>query len=299
MEINNNVRILIIDDEPDICKLLDLVIAKSGMKSESFIEQTAAMNRVKEAHFDVVLLDVRIHNICGLSLIPGIRECHNDIKIIVMTGYADKETAIKALKSGAFDFLEKPLDKEILLHSIDRALQAQAKERSISQLIEDLKSSESNLKKHKNQLEYLNSELLETNKALSLLARNIEREREQMEKRIAIKLKSLIIPTLQRLARDKSLSRYGMELDMLTKQIEDLTTGFGTDAFIASCLSFTELKIASLIKNGLTSEEIAEQLHIAPSTVRTHRKNIRKKLKINNAKYSLRNYLDSKGNCTI
>jgi DNA-binding CsgD family transcriptional regulator len=59
-------------------------------------------------------------------------------------------------------------------------------------------------------------------------------------------------------------------------------------------LSFTELRIASLVKGGVTTEEIARQLHIAESTVRTHRKNIRKKLNINTAQYSLRNFLNSR-----
>jgi DNA-binding CsgD family transcriptional regulator len=72
-----------------------------------------------------------------------------------------------------------------------------------------------------------------------------------------------------------------------------LTSGFAIDSRVAMSLSFTELKIASLIKNGITTEEIARQLHIAESTVRTHRKNIHKKLKINNALHSLRNFLNS------
>ncbi len=66
------------------------------------------------------------------------------------------------------------------------------------------------------------------------------------------------------------------------------------DSRVAMSLSFTELRIASLIKNGVTTEGIAKQLHMAESTVRTHRKNIRKKLKINNAQFSLRNYLNSR-----
>ena len=81
---------------------------------------------------------------------------------------------------------------------------------------------------------------------------------------------------------------------MLTTQIQDLTSGFAVDSRVAMTLSFTELKIASLVKNGITTEEIARQLHIAETTVRTHRKNIRKKLNINNAQYSLRNFLNAR-----
>ncbi len=99
---------------------------------------------------------------------------------------------------------------------------------------------------------------------------------------------------VQKLRNDKALSRYEGQLDMLTMQIEDLTSGFTMDSRVAAVLSFTELRVASLIKNGITTEDIARQLHISESTVRTHRKNIRKKLKINNVQYSLRNFLNSK-----
>ena len=190
--------------------------------------------------------------------------------------------------------LEKPFQNELLYHSILRALTALENERESKRLIDDLKQSRSELLAHQQRLENLNTQLLDTNRALSIFAQNIEREREEIEKRIALKLRNLIIPMVVKLRDDQALHRYGAQLDMLTTQIEDLTSGFAMDSRVAMTLSFTELRIASLIKNGITTEEIARQLHIAESTVRTHRKNIRKKLKINNAQYSLRNFLNSR-----
>jgi len=140
----------------------------------------------------------------------------------------------------------------------------------------------------------LNTQLLDTNRALSIFAQNIEREREEIETRIALKLRSLIIPMVTKLRNDEALHKFWDQLDILTTQVEDLTSGFAMDSRVAMTLSFTQLRIASLIKNGITTEEIARQLHIAESTVRTHRKNIRKKLKINNAQFSLRNFLNSR-----
>ncbi|MGB7906811.1 MAG: helix-turn-helix transcriptional regulator, partial [Syntrophobacteraceae bacterium] len=140
----------------------------------------------------------------------------------------------------------------------------------------------------------MNAQLFDTNRALSILAQNVERERDEIEKRIALRLRNLIVPMVVKLRNDQVLHKYRAQLDMLTRQIEDLTSGFAIDSRVAMSLSFTELKIASLIKNGITTEEIARQLYIASSTVRTHRKNIRRKLKINNATYSLRNFLSSR-----
>jgi len=89
------------------------------------------------------------------------------------------------------------------------------------------------------------------------------------------------------------MNGYRFDLNMLLKQIEDLTTGFSADAKLAVVLSHAQLKITSLIKNGLSTQEIAEYLHVSPSTVRTRRKNIRKKLKVSNSQHTLRTFLVS------
>ncbi|MHC1724934.1 MAG: response regulator [Syntrophobacteraceae bacterium] len=294
MEAFSNARIIIVDDDESICQNLVDLISSWGLSAEGFTQPEAALSRIQENSCDIILLDVFISDTCGLDLIPQI-DCNSQgIKIIVISGYADKDTAIRALKLGAFDLLEKPFQNDLLRHSILRALRSLQNEREFKRLIDDLKQSRSELLAHKQRLENLNSQLRDTNRALSIFAQNIEREREEVEKRIALKLRNLIIPIVDKLRKDRNLCRYEGQLDMLVMQIEDLTSGFAMDSRIAAVLSFTELRIASLIKNGVTTEEIARQLHISESTVRTHRKNIRKKLKINNVQYSLRNFLNSK-----
>jgi len=284
-------RVTIVDDDHLVCETLTETIRSWGLCAEGFTQPEAALENIRNNKSDIVLLDVFISDVCGLDLIP---QLGSDLKIIVITGFADKDTAIRALKLGAFDLLEKPFQNELLYYSILRALTALATERESKRLIDDLKQSRSELLAHQQRLENLNTQLLDTNRALSIFAQNIEREREEIEKRIALKLRNLIIPMVVKLRDDQALQKYGVQLDMLTTQIEDLTSGFAMDSRVALTLSFTELRIASLVKNGITTEEIARQLHIAESTVRTHRKNIRKKLNINNAQYSLRNFLNSR-----
>ena len=291
MEAFKNSRATIVDDDQLICETLTETIRSWGLCAEGFTQPEAALENIRNNKCDIVLLDVFISDVCGLDLIP---QLGSDLKIIVITGFADKDTAIRALKLGAFDFLEKPFQNELLYYSMLRALTALETERESKRLIDDLKQSRSELLAHQQRLENLNTQLLDTNRALSIFAQNIEREREEIEKRIALKLRNLILPMVVKLRDDQALHKYGAQLDMLTTQIEDLTSGFAMDSRVAMSLSFTELRIASLIKNGITTEEIARQLHIAESTVRTHRKNIRKKLNINNAQYSLRNFLNSR-----
>jgi FixJ family two-component response regulator len=289
-----NARIFIVDDDELFCDGVTELLTSWGLLAQGFTRPETALPMVREKKCDVLLLDVFMSDVCGLDLLPEINNGGQDLKVIIITGFADKELAIRALKLGAFDFLEKPFQNELLYHTIMRALKTLEHERESKRLIIDLKQSQSELISHKERLENLNSQLCDTNRALSIFAQNIEREREEVEKRIALKLRNLIIPMVDKLRNDRAMSKYEGQLDMLVMQVEDLTSGFNMDSRIAAVLSFTELRIASLIKNGVTTEEIARQMHISSSTVRTHRKNIRKKLKINNVQYSLRNFLSSK-----
>ncbi|MDR3566795.1 MAG: response regulator [Syntrophobacteraceae bacterium] len=291
MEAFRNSKVIVVDDDQLICETLTEVIQGWGLDAEAFATARTALEGVGRKKCDVILLDIFILDVCGLDLIS---QFGGDVKIIIITGYADKEIAIRALKLGAFDLLEKPFQNDLLYHSVVRALKALENERESKRLIDDLKQSRSDLLMQQQRLESLNTQLLDTNRALSIFAQNIEREREEIEKRIAMKLRNLIIPMVVKLKNDPNLHAYAMQLDMLARQVEDLTTGFAMDSRVAMALSFTELQIASLIKNGVTTDQIARQLHIAESTVRTHRKNIRRKLKINNAQFSLRNYLNVK-----
>lgn len=292
---NEDNAVLIVDDEPTICDLLENAISAWGMAAESVTDPLAALECLKSSAYSVILLDVYMPTISGLDLIPKIADHNPGVKIIIMTGRADKEIVVKAFRLGAFDFLEKPFELEFFSHVLRRAMDARRTELKQVKLIEDLKASQSELTSHKKSLEYLNSQLMETNKALTIFAQNIDREREEVQKRLVLKIRSVIAPVIERLKRDKGLAKYGAEFDEIIRQmIEELTDDLSQDARITSILSFTELRVATLIKNGLTTEEIASQLNISSSTVRTHRKNIRKKLKINNAQYSLKNFLMSK-----
>ena len=294
MDFLRNPRVLIVDDDKRVCQVLADLVQSWGMDSHGITDPTLAVNRAREVEYDVALIDVLMPEINGLDLLPLVRNESPEMKTIVMTGCADKQNAIRALRSGAFDFLEKPIEPDLLHYSISRALKAKEDERKLNLAIGELKLRQSQLLSQNEHLGSLNSQLLETNKALSVLAQNIERERAQMERVVSLKLKSVIFPVIEKLRKDKSLGRYEVELNMMMSQIDDMTSNFTVDTQLAFALSYSELRVAALIKSGLTSEDIAKQLYISTSTVRTHRRNIRKKLKINNTAYSLRNFLLSK-----
>ncbi len=294
VEANMDTRILIVDDDHQLCDALQQMISSWEINTRIITKPTLVANQVKDTFFNIVLLDIVMPEKSGFDLIPEINRLCPETKIIIMTGHADKESAIKALRLGVFDFLEKPIKMELLHHCVVRALDTQKIKLELSRTIEELKRKQSDLLTHKQRLEYVNEELFENNNALSVLARNLERTRQESEKRIVLKIRSLILPVVEKLQQDKKLKRYKAELSMLENHIETLTSGLATDTRIAPVLSDTELRIASMVANGLKSKEIVKAVHISLDTVKTHRKNIRRKLNINHSHYNLRTYLESR-----
>ena len=289
MEALGKYKVALLADDRRIVESTIQTIRGWGLEAKGFTRSEPAIQYMVHTKSDIVLLDIFISGVCCLPLIPVI----GDAKIIVMTRPADRNTAIRALKLGAFDLLEKPLLNDLLHHSVFRALTVLERERESKKLADDLKYSHSKLLAQQQHLESLNTQLMETNKALAVFAQNIQRERDEIEKRAALKLRNIILPVVAKLRNSEALHEFESQFDMLTLQVEEVTLGFATDSRVAMVLSSAEMRVASLIKNGATTEKIASHLRITENTVRTHRKNIRRKLKIG-AQYSLRNFLNSR-----
>jgi len=159
-----------------------------------------------------------------------------------------------------------------------------------NQALEESRQSSSH---HQEQLEQLNNQLLETNDALSVLARNLERARKESEKQILHRTRTLILPIVERLLEEKGMAKHRSELEMLRSYMMNLFPGHTEELKMAARLSATESRIAAMIRNGMSSEEIARSLYISTNTVKTHRKNIRRKLNLQNSGRNLRTWLKS------
>jgi PAS domain S-box-containing protein len=159
---------------------------------------------------------------------------------------------------------------------------------------EEMERKHNELLFNRSKLEKINQELLDTNKALTALARNIDREKEDAEKKVAKIVRLRMLPLLEDFQKNVSFKKYLAEIDELMLSLHGLTPGLKRSTDIILALAPTELRIATMIKNGLTSPAIANVLHISLDTVKSHRRNIRRKLKLNNTKINLASYLDAK-----
>ena len=118
-------EILIIDDNADIRNIINDLIIDAGYKARMAANYNQALTEIDKNLPDVAIIDVKLDkgDNDGLELLSHIKKKNKDIPVIIITGHANVEMAIKALKAGAFEFIEKPFNQERLLNFINRAIE--------------------------------------------------------------------------------------------------------------------------------------------------------------------------------
>ena len=157
-----------------------------------------------------------------------------------------------------------------------------------------IQRSEKELIQRKSALERLNKELLDTNQALSVLASNIDKEKDNMERRISQEVTAKILPIIKELQKDVYCKKRQADLEMLSHYLKALVPDSIPDYPLHSFLTEQEMRVAVMIRNGLTSQKIADMMNISLHTVKSHRKNLRKKFNIQKTDIDLCTYLKSK-----
>ncbi len=115
-------RILVIDDDEDICLYLKDFLTGEGYRVTTVTKPLDALPEVREGRHQIVLLDVRMPDIDGVELLREIRAVDSDICVIVMTAYPSVESAVDTMKADAFDYLRKPFELEQLRQVLQRAV---------------------------------------------------------------------------------------------------------------------------------------------------------------------------------
>lgn len=124
------IRILIVDDEETIRLSMEEALKDLGYGINTASNGTIALERVKEFKPQVIFLDMRLAGENGLDILPKIKEIYSKAEVVIMTAYGDVNTAVKAIKLGAFDYINKPfnlLDVEIIIKRITENLELQNK----------------------------------------------------------------------------------------------------------------------------------------------------------------------------
>src|SRR3990172_2846365 len=130
--------VMIVDDEEGIRETLSGILEDEGYESITASSGEDAVKKSKEIAPDVVLLDVWLTGMDGIETLKKLKASHPDMPVIIISGHANIEIAVKATKMGAYDLLEKPLSIEKVLLAVDRALEKRGLELENRMLRENL-----------------------------------------------------------------------------------------------------------------------------------------------------------------
>ena len=108
IEIKNKIKILLLDDEPIVAERVKSSLEMSGYYVDSFISSNDAIDNLKKVKYDILITDLKMSSPDGIEVLQIARELQPDIKAIVITGFATKQTAETVMNKGAVEFLAKP-----------------------------------------------------------------------------------------------------------------------------------------------------------------------------------------------
>ncbi len=115
-------KLLIVDDELSVRDSLGKWFREEGYEVTTVENASDALTRLAEQRWDAALVDIKMHGTDGIELQRRMHEIDPELMVIIMTGYASVETAVAALKNGAYDYVTKPLDPDEIAHLVKNAL---------------------------------------------------------------------------------------------------------------------------------------------------------------------------------
>ncbi len=131
-------RILIVDDELVVRDSLGKWFTSEGYTATPVASARLALETIQQNEYDVALIDIKMPGMDGMELQGRLIEADPDLTLIIMTGYASVETAVQALKRGAYDYITKPVDPDELSHLVSKALEHKRARKEVARLRENL-----------------------------------------------------------------------------------------------------------------------------------------------------------------
>jgi FixJ family two-component response regulator len=122
MNMRGKKRIFFVDDDEQLCQTVNTVLAKASYDIETFSNASQCIKALKQRSCDVLITDFDLPEINGISLLIKAKRIQPNLPVLIVTGYGDVPLAVRAVKSGADNFIEKPLDRKSLLAVIESVL---------------------------------------------------------------------------------------------------------------------------------------------------------------------------------
>ncbi len=134
-------RVLVVDDDDTLLQLLTETVQTMGCSAAAAHSGLDALNLISERKFDIVVTDLKMPGMDGLSLLEEIKKIDKDVVVIMVTGYATLETAVKAIEKGAYDYIAKPFRLDELMVVIKNACERLRLLKQKNALLDELKGA--------------------------------------------------------------------------------------------------------------------------------------------------------------
>ena len=138
-------RILIVDDEKNVRFILEKTLSTEGYFIDVISDGESAINKIRQTVYDLVLLDLNMTPIDGIQVLDIIREQNPDTVVIILTGHGTIDSAVKALRLGAFDYLYKPASPEAIRERVREGIEYRQKMQRRSLLLDQIETLRKNL----------------------------------------------------------------------------------------------------------------------------------------------------------
>ena len=136
----NESRILVVDDEPGMREFLEIMLQKDGYSVETAADGPEAIDKIEQSLFDLAIVDIQMPVLNGIEVLKKVSEKSPDTTVIMVTAYASHETAIEAMKLGAYDYITKPFKIDEIKLVIKKALDKKKLERENTRLRKELET---------------------------------------------------------------------------------------------------------------------------------------------------------------
>jgi DNA-binding NtrC family response regulator len=120
---SQQIRILVVDDEPDNADLFKTLLTREGYTVSTLADPTRVLPTMKDQDFHLVVLDMMMPKMSGSEVLEQIRTFDDDVAVIVATGFPTVETAVASLKASASDYVKKPVDPPVFVETVRRVLE--------------------------------------------------------------------------------------------------------------------------------------------------------------------------------
>jgi FixJ family two-component response regulator len=278
-------KILIVDDEVSFRTGLRCYLQDEGYAVAEAEHGPAALAALNTEKPELVLLDLRMPAESGLEFLLKLREKSADIPVVMISGAGEMADVVASMRLGAYDFVLKPIsDLRILGQIVSRGLDRLRLVRENNAYRTRL---ENMIAERTAQLNAANAGLQRKTIALEEILSTYHADSKRRMTRVAERIDQFVRPILDGAAagRRELLAQFEAALAMATSESLDQLS------IKLAALTPTELRVCEMVRRGLGSKEIAAAIDIAADTVETHRRNIRRKLHINNETVNLTSYL--------